>query len=108
MANTSIKDYVENVHYKDMITQILRAAYTNIEEDEFEEITELINNKLAYMVEYKKTLAAESEESLRESAEMHGTSPDNILDAFIYFTLIVDNVIMQEELRRYEEKDDEN
>ena len=107
MTNTSIKDYAEDVHYKDMIAQILRAAYTNIEEDEFEEITELINAKLAYMVEYKKTLATESEESLKASAEMHGTSPDNILDAFIYFTLIVDNVIMQEELRKYEE-DDEN
>lgn len=106
---SSIKDYVDENAHKDMITQILQIAFKDIDEADYEEVTEMVAAKLAYMDVYRKSLENSDEGELQKVADSFGESKETILSSFIYFTLILDNVLLQKELAEYlpDEEDDE-
>ena len=107
----SIKDYVNENMHKDAITQILKTTFKEVKEEDYEEVTEMIAAKLAYMNVYRRSLEEIDDGDLQEAADSFGVPRDAIVDSFVYFTLVLDNVLLQKELAEYlpydEEEDDE-
>lgn len=94
----SIKDYAEKGFQKDMVTQILKQAFLNIGDEEQETITNLVIDKIDEMNSYRTDLAAKADPTLDSTADEFGISPQVVLDTFIYFTLIVENVWLTKKL----------
>ena len=103
----SIKNYFEETLHKDAIVQILKTTFTEIPEEDYEEITEMIAYKLAYMNHYRDRLEMDGAIDLGKTAKAFGVPKKAIIDSFVYFTLIVDNVLLQKELAQYLPEEDD-
>jgi hypothetical protein len=93
----SIKDYAETEFQKDLISQVLR-VFPNIASEEYEEITEMVATKINDMNKMREAMNVHKGEQLDFFADQYKTTPQNILDSFVYFVLIVENVILNKSL----------
>jgi predicted DNA-binding protein YlxM (UPF0122 family) len=98
---SSIKDYVDENMHKDAITQILKTTFKEVKAEDYEEVTEMVAAKLAYMNVYRKSLEETDPGDLQEVADSFNVPKESIVDSFVYFTLILDNVLLQKELAEY-------
>lgn len=87
-----MKTYVDSEFQKTMIQQLLRTTFKNIDECEYDLLTDRIAEKLENMRKMRDTLEEKENASLTEAAEKHGVSYSAVLDSFVYFQLIVENV----------------
>ncbi len=94
----SIKDYAEQGFQKDLIVDILRQIVPDVSVAEYEELTEMVAYKIQFMTEYRTSLASSTEVKLAETAAKLGVTEDHVLDTFIHFSLIVENVWLAKQL----------
>ena len=94
----SIKDYIESGEQKDMISDVLRQIVPDIETEEYEELTEMVINKLHSINEYKAGVLIDSNSVLKNAANELDVETSKFLDTFVYFSLIVENVWLIKQL----------
>lgn len=90
----SIKDYVEASKQKDLISQLLRQSAISIPEEYQEEITENVLEKLKLTNSLRLFIKVNNSKIIKETAEVNEVSEASVIDAFVYFFLIVENVIL--------------
>lgn len=88
----SIKTFAEMARQKDLIHHLLRTAYPSIPEEAYEDFTEMVFNKMVQQGAQRATLEANSNGSLDATAEQYGVTKDIVLDSFMYFNLLVENI----------------
>lgn len=94
----SIKQYAESEFRKTLINQLLKSAFNNIKLEEYDEITELVAKKIKSMNTIRESLRSASKESISKTASDFNIDENSVLDSFIYFTLIVENVLLTKKL----------
>jgi hypothetical protein len=94
----SIKQYAESEFRKTLINQLLKQAFANIKLQEYDEVTELVANKIKSMTTMRESLKTASHTSIAKTASDFNVDEDSILDSFIYFTLVVENVLLTKKL----------
>jgi len=90
--------YVEIEYQKDLISQLLKQAFINIDSELYEEMTELVFAKIHQMNQVRALLADSSGDIIEKTAGQYGASTDNVLDSFMYFTLVVENAMLMKQL----------
>jgi hypothetical protein len=95
---SSVGNYVELEYQKDLIAQLLKRAYINIEPEQHEELTEIVFAKIHQMNQMRAVLAGNSEESVIKTADEYGVTVDSVLDSFMYFTLVVESALLMKVL----------
>ncbi len=105
----SIKDYVEMEYQKDLISQLLKQVFVDTDETSYEEYTEMVFAKIHQQNSIRRNFKNNRGDALTHTAEYYGVTPDTVLDAFLYFNLIVENIFLIKQLSEYikkEEKDE--
>ena len=102
MSN-SIKDFVMSSRKKDMINSILRKSFSDVSEEEYEELTNLVFNKIDAMNEFREFLRTNADDELSKVAEEYTVDEDAVLDSFVYFVLILENVYLRNQLSKIED-----
>lgn len=95
----TIKEYVEAQNQKDAISQLLRCLNISIDEDYQEEVTEAVLVKIKAMQEVSVLVKEVNKDVIKTTAETYGVTEDSVLDSFMYFSLLVENVILHMQLQ---------
>jgi len=98
---SSVGTYVELEYQKDLISQLIKQAYIDINPEEHEEMTEIVFAKIHQMNQMRAVLAKSGEDSIARTASEHNVTTDNVLDSFLYFTLVVENALLMKQLAEY-------
>lgn len=104
----SIKTFAEMAHQKDLIHHLLRTAYPSIPEEAYEDFTEMVFNKIVQQGAQRNALEKQSDGSLEHTAKMYGTTKDTVLDSFMYFNLLVENVWLTTQIAQLLTKEDDD
>lgn len=102
---TSFKDYVESEKQKVMINSIIQDAFSEIPKEEYEQMTNLVYNKINKLNEIRALMKHRGDESLQKSAKESGVNIDTVLDGIIYFSLIIENAWLTKMLSDYQTGD---
>jgi hypothetical protein len=94
----SIKEYVNESYQKDLISQLLKQAFTNISESEYEELTEMISTKLLVLNNLRDMMNKNSNDELEAAAKSFGVEKENVISTFLYFSLVVENTILTKQI----------
>lgn len=100
----SVKDYVEASKQKDLISQLLKQSAISIPEEYHEEITEKVLEKLKLTNSLRLFIKLNNSKIIKETAEANGVNEAAVIDAFVYFFLIVENVILSKYLEDMQNK----
>lgn len=99
--NTNITDYVAAEQKKVLISQIIKSTFNSIED--YEEATELVYSKLKSIDKLRDLLKQNSLEHIKESLKTENNTkvaPEQVIDAWVYFALVVENVWLSSELNK--------
>lgn len=107
----SMKDFVTDEMKKDMIGQLLSNSFPFIDKSEYPIMTELVIEKLSVMRSLRTTIAENDASVIGKVAEANKVEKDAVLDSFIYFYLITENVyltkaLLEKDTEPPEEEDD--
>ena len=102
----SIKTFAEMARQKDLIHHLLRTAYPSIPEEAYEDFTEMVFNKMVQQGAQRAALESNSDGSLETTAEQYGVTKDIVLDSFMYFNLLVENVWLATQIAELLAKED--
>jgi len=94
----SIKGYADLGYQKDLISQLLKQAFIGIPEERHEEMTELVFTKIHQMNDLKNSIKGQTGEIIADAAVMYDTTEEQVLDSFMYFSLIVENSFLIKQL----------
>lgn len=97
----NMEDYIKSENQKYNINQIIRNTCPNI--DDHEKVTNLVYDKIAYIEELKNILRQNSIEHIKDNLKKEGNEllkPEQIIESLIYFSLIVENVWLTEEIEK--------
>lgn len=94
----SVRGYVLEANQKDLITQFLKQIMSGVEETDYEELTELISTKLSDLNKLRRDMEEFDAKGLSKIASEFDIQPEAIVDAFIYFSLIVENTLLLKQL----------
>ena len=94
----SMKNFAEIEFQKDLVSNLLKQSFIDIDDTEYEEFTDLILGKIHLMNSMRTKVEEEAGDTLAETAERYETTTDHIIDAYLYFTLIVENVFLARKL----------
>lgn len=112
----TLKNYMEAELRKTMINRLLKTAFINIPAEDFDEYTEMIMTKIDNLNTLKdniKTFFGNGED-IKTIMEQYQTSEEEVLNSFLFMTLVVENVYLTKVIAQLwqqdkgpEEKDDE-
>lgn len=94
----SVRSYVLEENQKDLIKQFLKQIFVDVKEPDYEELTELIATKLRELNTLRKNMEEFDEKGLSKIASEFDIDKEQIVDAFIYFSLIVENTLMLKQI----------
>jgi hypothetical protein len=97
----SVRDYVEMEYQKDLISQLLKQVFVDASEKDYEELTEMVFNKIHLQNSIRQNFKITKEDSLARTAEYYGVTTNAVLDAFLFFNLVVENVFLTKKLSEY-------
>ena len=96
-----MEDYIKSENQKYSISQIIRNTCPNIEDHE--KVTNLVYDKIASIEELKNILRQNSMEYIKAALKKGGKEslkPEQIIESLVYFSLIVENVWLTEEIEK--------
>jgi hypothetical protein len=94
----SMRDFATDELKKDMIGQLLSNSFPFIDKSEYPVMTELVLEKLSAMSNLRAVIAENDASVIGKVAEANGVEKDAVLDSFIYFYLITENVYLTKAL----------
>lgn len=94
----SLKEYVETVKQKDLISQLLKQTFISIPPEHYEELTDLVLEKLKATNMVRQHIKKTSGAVIEETAIANGVTESDVIDSFVYFFLIVENTILARQL----------
>jgi len=94
----SIKGYADLGYQKDLISQLLKQAFIGIPEDRHEEMTELVFTKIHQLNDLKNNIKGQTGGAITDAAAMYDTTEEQVLDSFMYFSLVVENSFLIKQL----------
>lgn len=89
---------------KGMIRHIIKTSNLEVPEEDLMPIVEAVQGKILQMHLHRDWLKRSQADSLEQVAQDHDAHVDSVLDSFVYFTLILENVLLERKL--LEEKDE--
>lgn len=104
----SIKSYAELEYQKDLISQLLKQAFIGIPKERHEEMTERVFAKIHQMNQLRSIIKQSTASVIIDTAERYGSSEDQVLDSFMYFSLIVENAFLTKQLVDYIQSEDDD
>jgi hypothetical protein len=99
---TNIVDYVQSENKKNLISQIIKNTFSNI--DDYEKMTELVHEKFKSIETLRADLMTTSLDKIKESLRAENNTsntPEQIVDTLVYFSLIIENVWLVKELNKF-------
>ena len=102
----SIVDYVEDVNIKTMINDVLRKFFfsdSNVDEELEGKLIEEVFDKIDFLEGLKDSLLDNDDGTIREVADRLNVSHEKVINTFIYFSLIVENIWLTKALMDSEE-----
>lgn len=88
----SISDYTKAEEHKDLVSSLLKQIYKDIDPKYYKELTISVSKKIQSTYTLKQSIGEDNKEYLEEAARIHGVEFNTILDSFMLFLLIVENV----------------
>ena len=95
---TSMSDYTKVAEHKDLVSGLLKQIFTGIDPKDYAEMTNLVSKKIHNTYLLKKSIAEDNKEYLEEAARIHGVEFNTVLDSFMLFLLIVENIGLAKQL----------
>jgi hypothetical protein len=102
----SIKDYAEVAYQKDLINMLLRQLFVGLTDQDYVEYTEMVCSKIHQQNGIRKSIRTDKGDYLESTATYYGVTTDAVLDAFMYFNLVVENIFLIKQLSKYVEKEE--
>ena len=100
----SIRDYVESAKQKDLISQLLKQSFISIPPEYYEEMTELILEKLRTTNAVRKFISEKNKDIIEETARINEVTENAVIDSFVYFFLIVENVLLAKQVEELKKR----
>ena len=97
----SIKDYAEVAYQKDLINMLLRQLFVGLTDQDYVEYTEMVCSKINQLNNVRRDLKTNKGDYLESTATYYGVTNDAVLDAFMYFNLVVENIFLIKQLSKY-------
>ena len=106
---STLKNYIEIEYQKVMVNDLLKQVFVNIPEEEYSEYAELVVDKLYTFRKLRETVRnmTVNDGKTAETAKELGVTEDDMLDAFIYMIMVVENVHLLKQLEKAYEDTDE-
>ena len=89
---STLGNFIELEAQKSMIMHILKNSELILTDEELIEISDEVQNKLLAMRIYREHLKIKESDSLAKVSDEHGADVDAVLDSYVYFSLILENV----------------
>jgi uncharacterized protein YaaW (UPF0174 family) len=89
---STLGNFIELEAQKSMIMHILKNSELKLTSEELLEISDEVQNKLLAMRIYREHLKIKEADSLSKVSDEHGADVDAVLDSYVYFSLILENV----------------
>ncbi len=91
---------------KGMIRHIIKASNLEVNEEELMPIVEEVQGKILKMHVHREWLKTTQAEDLERVSAEYEASIESVLDSFVYFSLILENVLLERHIRRLTEDDE--
>lgn len=98
---STLGNFIELEAQKSMIRHILKSSQLDFEEDEMMEMVEDVQKKLLAMRVHREYLRIKEQDSLAKVSEDNEADPEAVLDSFVYFSLILENVWLKKQLSKW-------
>lgn len=85
-----LKEYADGEIKKGMVAYLLKNMFPHVPEDQYEDLTEVILNKFAFMNSLRAFIAEKEAEQIKQTAEDNDVTEDAVLDSFVYFYLVAE------------------
>ena len=89
---STLGNFIELEAQKSMIVHILKNSELELTDDELDEVSNEVQKKLLAMRIYREHLKIKEFDSLARISEEHDADADAVLDSYVYFSLILENV----------------
>lgn len=95
---STLGNFVELTAQKGMIRHILKTSAMELSPEELDEMVTLIQKKLLQMTVYRDRLRDKEAEALDKISEDYDADSEAVLDSYVYFSLIVENVWLKKKM----------
>ena len=100
---STLGNFVELTAQKGMIRHILKTSALELSPEELDEMVALIQKKLLQTSLYRESLREKEAEALDRVSKEYDANVDAVLDSYVYFSLIVENVWLKKKMEELKE-----
>lgn len=95
---STLGNFVELTAQKGMIRHILKTSALDLSPEELDEMVTLIQRKLLQTSLYRENLREKEAEALEKVSKEYDADAEAVLDSYVYFSLIVENVWLKKKM----------